>query len=411
MKPTFSIVIPTRDRLDCLEIIIKSLLQQNFEDFEVIISDNGVADSAYDLVTGFKDERLKYYKPNISLGLCDNFEFASTHITGEWALFFGDKNILYSNALEKLYNALKGSGTDILNFAQDFMSPFDPDKSTIVGKLKRNNRTGKLWKVNKQKAIEKHLSCKYLMAGNRKEWYLGSIHSGGVYHESFISKIRNTHISGRLFDGMVPDRYGAAEALCLADRVFYLDDSLCVYNSCGKNTWRSHEKKGYDGVISFIKTSHLGYDISESLEIPGVIGSVSNIIATDYRDAVVSTVKKGVCKQDVQPNLGRGELAASAFLELNGAKNISEDEIVSELRLLENYVGRLSWDEKEIYRKRVKMRKKQNDHVCMKASVQSGLYSLSASDNYLIRKPAQKALTLLSRNSTIINSVGDFMLC
>ena len=237
------------------------------------------------------------------------------------------------------------------------------------------------------------------------------IHSfWGVYHRGFIEKIRKTHTSGRLFDGVVPDRYGAVEALCIAENVFYLDDSLCVYNSCGKNTWRSQEKKGYDGVVSFIKTSHFGYDISESLEIPGVAGSVSNIIATDYRNAVASVLEKGICKQDVKPVLGRGILAAIAHIELSYAKNISCQEIKKELALVDRYVSGLSLDEKEAYTKYVEARKKQDNYTGRRAQIQKVLYRLSSSDLRTLKVSAQRILTKVSANSVVINDVGDFVI-
>ena len=179
MKPFFSIVIPTRDRLDCLEVIIKSVLQQDFDDFEVIVSDNGIKDKADELITGFRDGRIKYHRPAYPLGLCDNFEFASTCTDGKWVMFFGDKNVLYSDALKKVHDILVSCETDILNFPQDYMSPFDPGKNILKGKLKKNRRTGKVIKINIKEAIENHLNCKHLMADGKSEWYIGSIHSGG----------------------------------------------------------------------------------------------------------------------------------------------------------------------------------------------------------------------------------------
>lgn len=410
MKPFFSIVIPTRDRLDCLEVNIKSVLQQDFDDFEIIVSDNGVRDKADGLITRFRDGRIKYNRPSHSLGLCDNFEFASTFAEGEWVMFFGDKNVLYSDTLKKVHDILISCETDILNFPQDYMSPFDPGKNILKGKLKKNRRTGKLARVNIKEAIENHLNCIHLKADGKSEWYIGSIHSGGMYHREFIEKIRKIHTSGRLFDGVVPDRYGALEALCIAENVFYLDDSLCVYNSCGKNTWRSQEKKGYDGIVSFIKTSHVGYDISESLEIPGVVGSVSNIIATDYRDAVASVLARNICKLDVKPALARGVLAAIAHIELSYAKNIDAQEIRKELELVDKYVRGLSSDEKDAYTEYVEVRKKQDNHTGRMAQIQKILYRLSSSNFRIIEGSAQRILTKVSKNSMVINDIEDFVI-
>ena len=39
-KPFISIVIPSRDRHETLPFTLQTILQQNFDDYEIIVSDN-----------------------------------------------------------------------------------------------------------------------------------------------------------------------------------------------------------------------------------------------------------------------------------------------------------------------------------------------------------------------------------
>jgi len=62
MKPPFfSIVIPTFNRSALLRIAVESILGQNFEDFEIIIYDDGSEDNTSAMITAFNDQRIKYF--------------------------------------------------------------------------------------------------------------------------------------------------------------------------------------------------------------------------------------------------------------------------------------------------------------------------------------------------------------
>ena len=54
-KPFFSIVIPTKNRPELLRDAIRSVLLQNFDDYELIVSDN------------FNDERTKKLLMNLRI--------------------------------------------------------------------------------------------------------------------------------------------------------------------------------------------------------------------------------------------------------------------------------------------------------------------------------------------------------
>jgi len=60
-KPFFSIVIPTYNRGNYLKLAIKSILRQNYDDYEIIITDNASTDNTKEVIYSFRNKKIKYF--------------------------------------------------------------------------------------------------------------------------------------------------------------------------------------------------------------------------------------------------------------------------------------------------------------------------------------------------------------
>ncbi len=101
-QPTFSIVIPTRNRAETLAKCLETCQMQAYEHFEVIVSDNSDTDEARGLVAAINDPRYHYYKTDHVLAMSHNFEFGVSHATGDYIIVIGDDDGLTPYALEEL---------------------------------------------------------------------------------------------------------------------------------------------------------------------------------------------------------------------------------------------------------------------------------------------------------------------
>jgi glycosyltransferase involved in cell wall biosynthesis len=60
MKPLFSVVIPTYNRASKLQRALESVLAQSYDNFEILVMDDGSTDNTAEVVASFADPRITY---------------------------------------------------------------------------------------------------------------------------------------------------------------------------------------------------------------------------------------------------------------------------------------------------------------------------------------------------------------
>jgi glycosyltransferase involved in cell wall biosynthesis len=112
--PFFSIVIPTFNRSDLLPYAVQSVLNQTFEDFEIIISDNCSSDDTPMVAKQFTDTRVKYVRTPRHYTIADAWEFARREAAGKLIMMLSDDDALISTALQRFADASIGYDADFL---------------------------------------------------------------------------------------------------------------------------------------------------------------------------------------------------------------------------------------------------------------------------------------------------------
>ncbi len=107
--PFFSIIIPTFNSKSSLEIALNSVLNQTFQDFEILIIDDGSTDGTDDLVLQYQDIRIVYEKQRNSGGPANPRNKGIKLSKGEWICFLDSDDFWCSNKLEFCYNQINAN--------------------------------------------------------------------------------------------------------------------------------------------------------------------------------------------------------------------------------------------------------------------------------------------------------------
>jgi glycosyltransferase involved in cell wall biosynthesis len=99
----FSVLLPTRNGGALLADCIASILEQDFDDFELVVSDNANSDATPDILRRFADTpRLKVIRQSTPVPVADNWTAALRASTGQYVLMMGDDDYLLPHALRML---------------------------------------------------------------------------------------------------------------------------------------------------------------------------------------------------------------------------------------------------------------------------------------------------------------------
>lgn len=91
---TYSIIVPTFNSEKTLNACLASIINQGYQDFEIIISDGVSTDSTLAIARGFKDDRIKIFSEP-DAGIYDAMNKSIVRAQGDWLLFLGSDDLLF----------------------------------------------------------------------------------------------------------------------------------------------------------------------------------------------------------------------------------------------------------------------------------------------------------------------------
>lgn len=232
-EPFFTVAIPTKNRPDHLDNAIRSVLQQNFQDFEIIVSDNSdeaVSGRAAELVAAFEDERIRYVRASGQLSMPDNWENAIAEARGEFVGILTDRSVFRRDALDTVHAEIGKSGAKLVSW---FMDHYGGD---LYGNEYRPRKC-----THRRYRYDKDTVLKYFLHGHPK--FAPKIIPRlmtSMCHRSILEAIRASAV-GRCCPPVCPDYTSGFLMMAHTDWLLVVDEALFV--SCGRGNGSAFRRR------------------------------------------------------------------------------------------------------------------------------------------------------------------------
>lgn len=153
----FSIIIPVYNAEISLNRCLYSVLSQTFDDFEVIVIDDGSQDKSHEIYKAFakQDARVKYiYQKNKGVSSARNRGLETAK--GDYICFVDSDDFISSTYLETLHKVITENLYDVVFFGYNVIDQTEnvinqcipvirPDESEVILSLSEQNMFGYTW--------------------------------------------------------------------------------------------------------------------------------------------------------------------------------------------------------------------------------------------------------------------------
>lgn len=217
--PDISIIVPIYNAEKFIEKCVDSLLNQTKKELEFILINDGSTDKTHDILSKYKDKRIKYFKnQNQGIGKARNFGIEKS--TGEYLLFIDSDDYLEENACEELFKKAQETKSDLV--ICDFYKVYD---SKQTEEIKLPSFLPTTLKENPNILIDINLS----------PW--NKLYKATMIKDNKIRFVENLKYEDAPF---------VAEALDKAKKISKLDKSLNYYVIHGNSETTVRDKRVFD---------------------------------------------------------------------------------------------------------------------------------------------------------------------
>jgi len=237
--PKYSFVIPCKNGLPYVTSCINSILDQGFDDCEIVVSDNHSIDgTAAILEEAFGHNALvRVISPAKPLSMSGNFDFAISASQGDWISTLGvDDGVLpyFFEEMEYL--------TELLPDAEAFASKrayfyWEGCEEVYGNRAILFERNTSLKRGNSKKDSIRVLRGKMIYNETLQ------LYTGSVVHKSLIEKVRRRDPEEKLFRGSQPDIYSSWALLACEPKYFLVGAPLHWVGSSPASNGFNHATK------------------------------------------------------------------------------------------------------------------------------------------------------------------------
>jgi glycosyltransferase involved in cell wall biosynthesis len=103
----FSVLLPTRNRLDLLTYAIETVRRQDYNDWEIVVSDNASEEDIAGYIRSLNEPRIKYVRTQTFVPVTENWNNALKNSSGEYIIMLGDDDCLLKGFFMRMHSLIE----------------------------------------------------------------------------------------------------------------------------------------------------------------------------------------------------------------------------------------------------------------------------------------------------------------
>jgi len=226
----YTVIIPTRERAETLYYTLRTVVEQEYPNLTIIVSDNFSQDNTREVVASFSDPRIRYLNTGKCVSMSENFEFSLNHVKEGFVLFLGDDDGLLPGAIRHV-NAIveKTNVRAVTSGIAQYVWPNHPDERS------RNKMS---WSIRNDvelrhtdEWIRTVLNFRPLYTFDLPGLYCGFVH---------IDVVNSMKKEGVFFRSQTPDAYSAFACALALDTYAFSHRPFAIHGASGRSNGASY---------------------------------------------------------------------------------------------------------------------------------------------------------------------------
>lgn len=205
--PRFSVIIPAKNRAEYLHHTLRTCSLQDYDNFEVIVADDGSTDHTREVVeeAARRDPRIRYTTPGGSVGMRDNFEFALDQVKPGYVMALGGDDGLLPYGVQGMRDALLETGQMLLAWPAPiyFYAGARAPTSQLIITTQRGRPTNGRRIVRSQDFLANQVGHLHYVADVESPM----IYIKGVASTELVDRVRARSSEKRFYMPSTPDGY------------------------------------------------------------------------------------------------------------------------------------------------------------------------------------------------------------
>jgi len=276
----YSVLIPTKNRLSLLRLAVQSVLDQDYTDWEIVVSDNASTEPVAEYVSSLGDPRVRYTRSEQAIPVTENWNRAFQHCSGDYVAMLGDDDALLPGYMRRNQEVLAAFGDPEVVFVQGVQYAYP---GVIPGR---------------DAAFLQVANCEFL-ADQREAFVLDAAAARAAARDAFAFRVaypfnmqyflvKRTAMlrlaeDGRFYRSPYPDYYAANLLMLEAEKIIVQPLPLVAVGISPKSFGFYYFNRREDEGVDFLRNIPLEEEVEpvRSVIVPGTDMNTSWLIAVE----------------------------------------------------------------------------------------------------------------------------------